>query len=314
MDFSKTYNRQEFVSFLQNSFLPEDFVPTETPVELRTKMTYTRQALKLGTSATLDLVVYEVRHSSKNDARVSLSKEAFRLLADEMEDRALVIFVPEDNNDNYRFSLIEITLEAADNSARVTRNYSNPRRYSYFLGKGIAYYTPNKYLNEKGRVVDPDDLRSRFSVEVLTKEFYQELSDWYAWAIKIIRFPNDLNDKTDDDKFNSESAIRLITRLIFVWFLKQRHLIPDEFFDEQYIADNLIKDFNPNTKVDLFYKSNESKYYKAILQNLFFAMLNSPITPEGSKELSERHFRNGRGDYDNNKLMRYESYFNVSSV
>lgn len=310
MDFSKAYNRQEFVNFLQNSFLPEDFIPTEESVEFRTKMTYTRQALKLGTSAALDLVVYEVRHNSKNDARVSLSKEAFRLLADEMEDRALVVFVPEDNNDNYRFSLIEITLEAKNDSSRVTRNYSNPRRYSYFLGKGIAYYTPNKYLNEKGRVVDSDDLRSRFSVEVLTKEFYQELSDWYAWAIKIIRFPNDLNDKTDDDKFNNESAIRLITRLIFVWFLKQRHLIPEEFFDEKYIADNLIKDFNPNTKVDLFHnKSDESKYYKAILQNLFFAMLNSPITPEGSKEMSERHFRNGRGDYDNNKLMRYESYF-----
>lgn len=309
MEFNKAYSRQEFVNFLQNSFLPEDFIHTETPVEFRTKMAYTRHALKLGTSAALDLVVYEVRHNSKNDARVSLSKEAFRLLADEMEDRALVVFVPEDNNDNYRFSLIEITLESKNDSSRVTRNYSNPRRYSYFLGKGIAYYTPNKYLNEKGRVVDSDDLRSRFSVEVLTKEFYQELSDWYAWAIKIIRFPNDLNDKTDDDKFNCESAIRLITRLIFVWFLKQRHLIPEEFFDEKYIADNLIKDFNPNTKVDLFYKSSESKYYKAILQNLFFAMLNSPITPEGSKELSERHFRNGRGDYDNNKLMRYESYF-----
>ena len=309
MEFNKAYSRQEFVNFLQNSFLPEDFIHTETAVEFRTKMTYTRHALKLGTSAALDLVVYEVRHNSKNDARVSLSKEAFRLLADEMEDRALVVFVPEDNNDNYRFSLIEITLESKNDSSRVTRNYSNPRRYSYFLGKGIAYYTPNKYLNEKGRVVDSDDLRSRFSVEVLTKEFYQELSDWYAWAIKIIRFPNDLNDKTDDDKFNNESAIRLITRLIFVWFLKQRHLIPEEFFDEKYIADNLIKDFNPNTKVDLFYKSSESKYYKAILQNLFFAMLNSPITPEGSKELSERHFRNGRGDYDNNKLMRYESYF-----
>ncbi len=309
MDFSKTYNRQDFVNFLQNSFLPEDFVPTEKPVELKTKMTYTRQAVKLGVSAALDLVVYEVRHNSKNDARVSLSKEAFRLLADEMEDRALVVFVPEDNNDNYRFSLIEITLEAKNDSSRVTRNYSNPRRYSYFLGKGIAYYTPNKYLNEKGRVVDSDDLRSRFSVEVLTKEFYQELSDWYAWAIKIIRFPNDLNDKTDDDKFNNESAIRLITRLIFVWFLKQRHLIPEEFFDEKYIADNLIKDFNPHVKVNLFFKSDESRYYKAILQNLFFAMLNSPITPEGCKEMSERHFRNGRGDYDNNKLMRYESYF-----
>lgn len=309
MEFNKAYNRQEFVNFLQNSFLPDDFIPGETPVEFRTKMNYTLQAVKLGSSESLDLVVYEVRHNSKNDARVSLSKEAFRLLADEMEDRALVIFVPQDNSDNYRFSLIEITLDAKNDSSRVARNYSNPRRYSYYLGEGIAYYTPNKYLNAKGRVVNSDDLRSRFSVEVLTKEFYQELSDWYAWAIKIIRFPNDLNDKTDDDKFNNESAIRLITRLIFVWFLKQRHLVPDEFFDEQYIAANLIEGFNPHAMADLFGKSSESKYYKAILQNLFFAMLNSPITPEGGTELSERHFRNGRSDYDNNKLMRYESYF-----
>lgn len=309
MEFNKAYNRQEFVSFLQNSFLPEDFLPVLTPVTFRTQLNYTTQVVKLGSSESLDLVVYEVRHNSKNDARVSLSKEAFRLLADEMEDRALVIFVPEDNSDNYRFSLIEITLEARDDSSRIMRNYSNPRRYSYYLGEGIAYYTPNKYLNEKGRVVNSDDLRSRFSVEVLTKEFYQELSDWYAWAIKIIRFPNDLNDKTDDDKFNNESAIRLITRLIFVWFLKQRHLIPEEFFDENYLREKLLKNFNPYQMGGLLHDDGEVKYYTAILQNLFFAMLNSPITPEGGTELSERHFRNGRGDYDNNKLMRYESYF-----
>ena len=309
MEFNKAYSRQEFVRFLQNSFLPEDFVPSEEEVWFRTKMTYSTEAVKLGTCQSLELVVYEVKHRSRHDARVSLSKEAFRMLADETQDRALVVFVPEDNNENYRFSLIEITLDAADDSARVTKRYSNPRRYSYFLGEGIAYYTPNKYLNEKGRVVSKEDLLSRFSVEVLTKEFYQELSDWYAWAIKIIRFPNNIDDKDDDAKFNNEGAIRLITRLIFVWFLKQRHLIPEEFFDERYIADNLIEGFNPHAMVDLFSKSNESKYYKAILQNLFFAMLNSPITTEGGKELSERHFRNGRGDYDNNKLMRYESYF-----
>ncbi len=316
MEFNKSYNRQEFINFLQNKFLPEDFNVTSTQVTFRTKMKYSTQAVKLGSSESLDLVVYEVRHTSTHDARVSLSKEAFRMLADELEDRALVVFVPEDNNNNYRFSFIEITLDLKDDTTRVTKTYSNPRRYSYLLGQGIAYYTPNKYLNEKGRVVNDADLRSRFSVEVLTKEFYQELSDWYAWAINIIRFPNDLNDKTDDNMFNNESAIRLITRLIFVWFLKQRHLVPDEFFDEQYIADNLIEGFNPHAMADLFGKSNESKYYKAILQNLFFAMLNSPITPEDGKEPSERHFRKlneqgkpDRSDYDNNKLMRYESYF-----
>ena len=311
MEFNKAYNRQEFLKFLQNQFLPEDFIPAEEQVMFSTQMKYTTEAVKLGSSSTLDLVVYEIKHTSHHDARVSLSKEAFRLLNEEVEDRALIIFVPEDNNDNYRFSFIEITLDVTEEGGhRISRGYSNPRRYSYFLGEGIAFYTPNKYLNEKGRVVNDEDLHSRFSVEVLTKEFYNELSDWYAWAIKIIRFPNDINDDTDDAKYNNEGAIRLITRLIFVWFLKQRHLIPEEFFDERIISQRLLKDFNPHKTEGFFeQKLMDSKYYPAILQNLFFAMLNSPITAEGSNELSERHFRNGRGDFDNNKLMRYEDYF-----
>ena len=309
MEFNKAYNRQEFVSFLRNNFLPEDFVPLVEDVPLATATKYTTTATKLGTCDSLDLVVYEVRHTSRHDARVALSKEAFRLLADEMQERALVAFVPEDNAANYRFSFIEISFELKDET-HIMRTYSNPHRYSFLLGEGIAYYTPNKYLNENGRVVDEGDLRARFSVETLTQDFYRELSDWYAWAIKIIRFPNDIKNEKDDDKYNHESAIRLITRLIFVWFLKQRHLIPDEFFDQEYIANNLIENFCPHQKDGLFgFKSHESVYYKAILQNLFFAMLNSPITKEGSTKPTERRFRNGRGDYDNNKLMRYERYF-----
>ena len=309
MEFNKAYNRQEFVSFLRNNFLPEDFVPLVEDVPLATATKYTTTATKLGTCDSLDLVVYEVRHTSRHDARVALSKEAFRLLADEMQERALVAFVPEDNAANYRFSFIEISFGLKDET-HIMRTYSNPHRYSFLLGEGIAYYTPNKYLNEKGRVIDEGDLRARFSVETLTQDFYRELSDWYAWAIKIIRFPNDIKDEKDNDKYNHESAIRLITRLIFVWFLKQRHLIPDEFFDQEYIANNLIENFCPHQKDGLFgFKSHESVYYKAILQNLFFAMLNSPITKEGSTKPTERRFRNGRGDYDNNKLMRYERYF-----
>lgn len=307
MNFDKRYDRHEFLRFLE-SFLPEDFTEKIEEVHFEHKTTYIRQVTRLGRCQSLDLLVYEMRHNSVNDARVGLSKEAFRFLANEWEGRALVLFVPENNDANYRFSLITIDLDMTE-EGKTLKRYSNPRRYSYYLGEGIAWYTPNKYLNAEGRVKDEKDLIERFSVEVLTRAFYQELSDWYAWAVNLVRFPNKLNDPTDDNKFNAESTIRLVTRLIFVWFLKQKHLIPEEFFDETYIRENLLENFNPNTKVDLFSKSNESKYYKAILQNLFFAMLNSPITPEGSTELSERHFRNGRSDYDNNKLMRYESMF-----
>ena len=309
MDFSKKYNRDEFMKFLQNEFLPEDVSFTTDPeAEKQEKTKYIKAITKLGTCPSLRLAVYEARHTSPNDARVGLSKEIFRFMDNKRERRALVLFVPEENGANYRFSLISIDLRETKDG-KIQHGYSNPRRYSYYLGEGIAYYTPNKYLNEAGRVKDTKDLTERFSVEVLTKAFYQELSDWYAWAVKKVRFPNKLDDPTDDDKFNAESTIRLVTRLIFVWFLKQKQLIPDEFFDEKYITDNLLENFNPNAKVDLFSKSTESRYYKAILQNLFFAMLNSPITQEGKSELSERRFRTGRGDYDNNKLMRYEAMF-----
>lgn len=309
MEFNKAYNREEYLSFLRVNFLPDDFQQEISSVENPIHFQYTQQVTRLGECESLGLVVYEVRHNSKHDARVGLTKEAFRLLADEFCERALVFFVPEDDDSNYRFSLIEITLDQSEESSRISRRYSNPHRYSYFLGKGIAYYTPNKYLNEYGRVVSVEDLRNRFSVEVLTKAFYQELSDWYAWAIMVVRFPNDLTTLEDNQKYNSEAMIRLITRLIFVWFLKQRHLVPDEFFDEQYIASDLIEGFTPHDIVNLFGKSYDSKYYKGILQNLFFAMLNSPITPEGKDTISERRFRNGRGDYDNNKLMRHEDLF-----
>lgn len=308
MEFSKIYNRDEFLNFLRRDFLPDDFTSADEPIEFATKTTYSKQATKLGVCKSLDLIVYEIKHSGKDDPRVGLSKEAFRMLSEEWQSRALVLFVPETHVNNYRFSLIEIKLEGDQTSAKVHRKYSNPRRYSYLLGEGIGCYTPNKYL-AKGIIANEKDLLDRFSVEVLTKAFYNELSDWYAWAVKVIRFPNDITDKTDDDKLNHECAIRLITRLIFSWFLKQKNLVPEEFFDENYIRENLIVGFNPHAKTDLFWKSEESKYYKAILQNLFFAMLNSPITPEGKDDVMERRFRKDRGDYDNNKLMRYEGLF-----
>lgn len=310
IDFSKAYNRADFVNYLRRDFLPDDFEQEEKNVPFWSQMNYASVATCLGKSKTLNLVVYEIKHRSPHDARVGLSKDAFRMLAGEKQNRALVIFVPEDNSDNYRFSLIEIQLSIGENDSNVTRTYSNPRRYSYYLGKGIACYTPNKYLNELGRVKDVKDLFERFSVEVLTKAFYQELSDWYAWAIKVISFPNDISTRTDDKLHNHEGVIRLITRLIFVWFLKERKLIPWQFFDQEYIANHLIKGFNPHKIDNLFGKSEASVYYRAILQNLFFAMLNCPITKEGSTEFTERRFKDNRSQFDDNKLMRYRDEFN----
>ena len=152
-----------------------------------------------------------------------------------------------------------------------------------------------------------------FSSELLTRKFYNELSDWYAWAVQIVRFPNDLRTEEDDGKYNHEGCIRLITRLIFIWFIKQKGLVPEELFNEDFIRDNFIDDFNPHIKNTV--SNEQSKYYRLILQNLFFAMLNCPIVAEGKGIPNNRRFRSPRtyqgknADYGINNLMRYEFDF-----
>ena len=97
------------------------------------------------------------------------------------------------------------------------------------------------------------------NTEALNKRFYRDLETWYEWAAsaETCKFP---------DKQNKMQVIRMITRLLFIWFLKEKNLIPSDLFDEEEVQ-VYLKNFEPET----------SNYYQAILQNLFFATLNTPI-------------------------------------
>lgn len=59
-----------------------------------------------------------------------------------------------------------------------------------------------------------------FNVKLLNEKFYQELANWYFWAVKSVIFPDDA--ERDEEVRNATNVIRLITRLIFIWFLKKK--------------------------------------------------------------------------------------------
>ena len=146
--------------------------------------------------------------------------------------------------------------------------------------------------------------------QTLNKRFYTELSNWYFWAIKTVVYPGSKMEADQNSLFmedeksrehNAKNLIRLLTRLLFVWFIKEKDLIPEELFDEQKIH-NLITTFNPeyNTTEDKANPSASSCYYKAILQNLFFASLNA--------EQGKRAFRIDGQNQNATSLMRYKRY------
>ena len=99
-------------------------------------------------------------------------------------------------------------------------------------------------------------------IEALNRRFYKELFSWYTLAVNTCIFPG----KQRDDDTQKRNVIRLITRLLFIWFLKEKGLVPEELFCDEFLS-NVIKDHDPNS----------SHYYRVVLQNLFFATLNTEM-------------------------------------
>jgi adenine-specific DNA-methyltransferase len=140
-----------------------------------------------------------------------------------------------------------------------------------------------------------------FNVDLLNKRFYRELANWYFWALPQVEFPAD--PEMDDEKRRATSLIRLLTRLIFCWFLKEKDLIPDRLFNVAELKKVLV-DLDPDT----------CTYYQGILQNLFFATLNQRM----GKDKKGKPFRAfARDDGARSKLTskgvdtlyRYEEHF-----
>ena len=115
------------------------------------------------------------------------------------------------------------------------------------------------------------------NTEALNKSFYRDLEAWYEWAAsaETCKFP---------DKQNKTQVIRMVTRLLFIWFLKEKRLVPSELFEAKG-AQTHLKNFDSET----------SDYYQAVLQNLFFATLNTPLNDRAFGE------QNNDGNQNANK-------------
>lgn len=207
-------------------------------------------------------------------------------------DAALVVF---DDGDNWRLSFI----------CDLKDERTQPKRYTFVFGEQKNYYNTavKRFEYLQGQGITFETLKEAFSVEALTKEFYNELFGWYQWAVSPdggIYFPNDTATAEDDFEDKDKKIIRLLTRLMFVWFIKQKDLVPSKLFSEKHLQ-NILKDFDPQA-------TDNGNYYNAILQNLFFATLNRAIEDDEGK----RGFAKLQGQRDVKTLYRYAEMFRIS--
>jgi hypothetical protein len=148
--------------------------------------------------------------------------------------------------------------------------------------------------------------QKRLGSYALSNDFYREIADWYFWAHHqvddgAIRLPQHCDTPQEKSLF----LIRLLTRVIFCWFLIEKRLIPTDLFRGHRLT-SMIKDFVPST--DPKKPDTAPTYYRAVLQNLFFGTLNMPPeqrTFRKKKKKGERYDKN----YGITNLWRYEATF-----
>lgn len=220
---------------------------------------------QLGYSSKCEVSVFEVllKEGAQN-RRVTITQEMFRVLRGQGVSNAIVAFSNADKR-NYRLSLLTSKYEIDGN--KIVKVLSNPRRYSYSLGYGTKTKTAYDFLISKGKVHSLDELIGRFSIEIVNKHFYNEIASSFTKLIGGKRdgktFEKELNiySVTNQNKY-AEFAVRLIGRIVFCWFLKEKKsengipLIPEKMLSAAAIAES-------------------SNYYHDVLEPLFFELLNT---------------------------------------
>ena len=249
--------------------MPEDFEEYDEKIEVGFQPKFIQSIVKIGEVRSLEMNIYQITHRSENDPRISLSRDSFRLLAQYGIKRALILFISESSL-NYRLSLVTIDLKWEE-GRRVKKEYSNPHRYSFFLGPETKTHTPETYLIKKGRIKYFEDLKNRFSIEVVNKDFYTQIAILFTKLAggKRTTGRTKYDEKgslqlpsTSDDTIKKEFSVRLIGRLIFCWFLKKKSsdksspLLPEELLSSKAV-------------------SQKPGFYHNILEPLFFETLNT---------------------------------------
>lgn len=192
------------------------------------------------------------------------------------DSSAIIFFHFTDNTKDWRVSFV--------NKGESGKDSTTAKRYTYLCGVNHGCRTIAERFNTLAKLdrITDKDMITAFSVESLTKEFFGQLFTWYSdWACKICKFPSEKCIAADADLTtdkNEINLIRLITRIMFVWFIKQKNLIPSWIFNKEELAGIL-------TDADLT-SDKKGNYYNAVLQNLFFGALNKKIEERGFADVS----------------------------
>lgn len=219
-DFNEWYKRNSFINFLRTDLFWDKFNQNYVQIkpERKTAFFVENWIFQLWTVQLWgeEISVLEIKQKSKNDPRVTLTQDAFKIMGDLLIDNAIVALYVDDKS-SWRFSLLTTKYED------FKKTTSNPKRFSFILWPNEKVRTVNQQLIKKWQIKDFEDLVSRFDVEVVRKEFFETYLELFVRLYKEI-----LKDKEFSDLLTSKNVDlvsftkNLLWKIIFLYFIQQK--------------------------------------------------------------------------------------------
>jgi len=197
---------------------------------------------------------------------------------DILKDAALVAFVSP-NSDDWRFSLVKMDyrLDTSEKKVKVKQELTPARRFSFLVGKTESSHTAQSCLAPILQDDDSDptlkDLEDTFSIEKVTKEFFEKYRDLFLKVKEALDEIVEKNKrvKQDFEKNNIDTvnfAKKLLGQIVFLYFLQKKGWFGVER-DEDWGT-------GPKNFLRLLFEKRIAKYdnfFNDILEPLFYEAL-----------------------------------------
>lgn len=203
---------------------------------------------------------------------------------------ALVAFHTKANPSKWRLSLVRLDYEFSQ--GKLNQKLTPAKRYSYIVGEGEPCHTAEERLIgifcDDEHNVTLDELEAAFSVEAVTKEFFEIYKEKYLSLKEYLDTNEDFVKESSSRGFNSEQfAKKLMGQIVFLYFIQKKgwlgvKAIPQKLKESDFKSAFYLPGWRHKELITLVYKQGpDGIYYRD-----HNALLG--LSPEDETELAKQ--------------------------
>lgn len=210
----------------------------------------------------ISIFAVEMKKGQNIDKARSIQRNfAKKLIESNNAQAAIVAFYSADYCEKWRLSFVKLDYEFA--AGKLKSKLTPAKRYSYLVGKGEPCHTAQQrllaILQNDTKNPTLSEIEEAFSVEKITKEFFEQYKNKYIELKEHLENNDDFMEEAQKHNFTSEQfAKKLMGQIAFLYFVQKKGWLG---------VNALPKNITAKQYKDLFYAMPSSRRY--VVENVY---------------------------------------------